>query len=125
MDRSRFDSYISTYNSGDVAALAEFYADDMIFENFGDRHEGADVLAFMGQLHHVITDKFEPLTVVIEGDTIAMEANSVITALQDLPDLPAGPMMKGTYNCRMFAFYKTDADKILHARVAGWQPIPA
>lgn len=125
MDRSTFDRYISVYNSGDLEALAGFYADDIVFENFGDRHEGPDVLAFMGQLHHVITDQFEPITVVADGDSIAMEANSVITALQDLPDLPAGPMQKGRYDCRMFVFYTTSADTITHIRVAGWQPIPA
>lgn len=125
MDRSTFDRYIAAYNTGDLESIGEFYTDDIVFENFGDRHEGADVLGFMGQLHSVITDRFEPGTVLVDGDGIAMEADSVITALRDLPDLPAGPMLQGTYRCRMFVFYTTRDERISHIRVAGWQPLPA
>ncbi len=125
MDRSTFDRYITTYNTGDLDALSSFYTDDVIFENFGDRHEGADVLVFMAQLDSVTKVTFDPIKVLIDGDEVAMEANGTIVAHQDLPDLPAGAMYKGTYLCRMFVFYTALGDQFSHIRVAGWQPIPA
>jgi hypothetical protein len=121
MDRRRFLQYIEAYNSGDCGALLPFYTADVVFENFGLRHEGAAAHQFLLRLRAGLQDKLKPLHVLIDRDTIAMEAEAEIHALVDLPQLPVGAMRAGEQcTVRMFAFYATDGDRIRHVRIAGW-----
>ena len=125
MNKATFLEYIDTYNSGDVDRVLSYYDDDIIFENFGRHQRGAAVGEFLSGLHHVIRDRMLPRTLVMEGDTIALEADSEITALIDLPDLPIGAMRKGEQGrVRMFVFYQTKGDQFVHIRIAGWPLVP-
>jgi len=123
MDRTTFDNYLATYNTGDLDAVAEYYADDIIFENFGGHHEGSDVLEFLKGLHQAVSDTMTPRLIMVDGDDIAMEADTEVLAHMDLPDLPIGAMVKDQrVIARTFIFYKTQGDKIKHIRIAGWPP---
>lgn len=121
MQKATFLEYLAAYNAGNMDRALSYFDDDIIFENFGRHQRGAAVGEFLRGLHHVISDRMQPRTIVIEGDNIALEADSEITAHVDLPDLPVGAMRKGeTASMRMFAFYQTKGERILHVRVAGW-----
>ena len=123
MDRATFDRYLESYNRGDLEACSEFYADDIVFENFGGHQEGPEVLAFLRQLHEWIDDTMVPRTVIVDGDHIAMECDTELVAKMDLPNLPIGAMVEGERAvARTFVFYDTDGDTIKHIRIAGWPP---
>ena len=123
MDRATFDDYVATYNAADWDGLSRFYADDVLFENFGGHRVGPEAIAFLREIHQGITDNLIPLTIVSDGDDIAMECDDDITALTDLPDLPAGAMVKGDHVVvRTFVLYRTRGDEFTHIRIAGWPP---
>jgi hypothetical protein len=126
MQLDEFLRYIDDYNALDAERLFRHYRSDLVFENFGNRRAGAEAFAFLKGLHEVVADRLEPLNILVDGSRIAMEANGTITALRDLPDLPAGALRKGErVVVRMFAFYDTSGPLITHIRVAGWPPVAA
>jgi hypothetical protein len=90
------------------------------------RRAGKEAFDFLEGLHHAMADHLEPVTLLVDGDRIALEAEGRITALMDLPNLPAGALKKDqTVRVRMFAFYDTAGPLITHVRVAGWPPVAA
>jgi hypothetical protein len=126
MNKTTFLEYIDAYNSGDVDRVLSYYDADIVFENFGRHQRGAAVGEFLRGLHHVIRDFMVPRTIVMEGDMIALEADSEITAFIDLPQLPIGAMTKGEKGrVRMFVFYQTKGDRFSHIRIAGWPIVPS
>jgi SnoaL-like domain len=125
MQKSTFIDYLDAYNAGDMDRAFSFYDPEIIFENFGRHQQGKAATDFLRSLHGVISDRMNPRYILIDGDNIALEADCIITAHMDLPELPVGAMRKGEQmNVRTFAFYKTRGDHILHIRVAGWPGLP-
>jgi hypothetical protein len=124
MTRTEFTAYIGDYNSHDTARLFRHYDPDLVFENFGFNQRGPDAFGFLGSLYQIVADTLEVQQILIDGDAVAMEAISTITALRDAPDLPIGPMRSGEQvTMRMFAFYRTSGPIITHIKVAGWPPV--
>lgn len=126
MQLDEFLRYIDDYNALDAERLFRHYDPGLVFENFGNRRAGGEAFAFLKGLHEVVADRLEPRSILIDGNRIAMEADDTITALRDLPDLPAGALRKGeSVVVRMFVFYDTKGPLITHIRVAGWPGVPA
>ena len=125
MTRDEFLRYIDDYNSLDADRLFRHYHPDLTFASFGISRVGPEAFGFLKGLHKVVADELKPVSILVDGDRIAMEADDTITALIDLPDLPAGAMRKGERSqVRMFAFYETKGSLITHVRVAGWPGVP-
>lgn len=126
MQRAEFLRYIDDYNSLNTERLFRHYDPNLVFASFGVSRPGSEAFGFLKGLHEVVADKLTPLNILVDGDRIAMEADDTITALRDLPDLPAGALKSGQQVVvRMFAFYETKGPLITHIRVAGWPPAPA
>ena len=126
MQLDEFQRYIDDYNSLDAARLFRHYHPDLVFASFGVSRVGSEAFGFLKGLHEVVADKLTPLNILVEGNRIAMEADDTITALRDLPDLPAGALKSGQQVVvRMFAFYETKGPLITQVRVAGWPPAAA
>src|SRR5579862_2621972 len=126
MTRDEFVRYIDDYNSLDTDRLFRHYDPNLTFASFGISRVGSEAFGFLKGLHEVVADKLMPLNILVDGDRIAMEADDTITALRDLPDLPAGALKSGQQVVvRMFAFYETKGPLITHVRVAGWPPVSA
>ena len=125
MTRDEFLRYIDDYNSLDADRLFRHYDSNLTFASFGISRVGDQAFGFLKGLHKVVADELKPINILIDGDRIAMEADDTITALMDLPDLPAGAMRKGERSqVRMFAFYEARGSLITHVRVAGWPGVP-
>jgi hypothetical protein len=123
MTRDQFLAYLDDYNSGDPERLAAHYTPDVVFENYGHRQSGAEAIGFLTWLASVVQARMTPRQIWFDGDQIALEADMVVTALADLPDLPIGALRQGdTKVSRTFAFYTTDGPLIRHVRLAGWPP---
>jgi len=126
MTRDEFVRYIDDYNSLDADRLFRHYDPNLTFASFGVSRVGSDAFGFLKGLHENVADKLTPLNILVDGDRIAMEADDAITALRDLPDLPAGALKNGQQVVvRMFAFYETKGPLITRIRVAGWPPAQA
>ena len=126
MQLDEFLRYVDDFNSLDSDRLFRHYHPDLVFESFGVRRAGGEAFAFLTGLHQAVADELKPLNILVDGDRIAMEADDTITALHDLPDLPAGALRKGQRaRVRMFGFYDTSGPLITHLRVAGWPAVPA
>src|SRR5665213_3376712 len=95
MQLDEFQRYIDDYNSLDTERLFRHYDANLVFASFGVNRVGSEAFGFLKGLHEVVADKLTPLNILIDGDRIAMEADDTITALRDLPDLPAGALKSG------------------------------
>jgi ketosteroid isomerase-like protein len=124
MNRETFHQYLAAYDRLDYEALARHYTPDIVFETMGRRFTGRDaVLGFLKDLHDGMRDRMTPLTLLIDGNYIAMEADTEITALAD-GSLPVGVIKKGDRHAvRMFIFYRVEGDAIAHIKVAAWPPV--
>ena len=119
MNREWFLDYIATYNA-DKSGLSRFYAPDLVFENAAMTLAGDALGAFFQSLHGVISDRIEPVRLVVDEDGAALLGKHVFTALQDA-DLPIGAMKTGeSKSLVLFAFYETKADRITRIRLTYW-----
>lgn len=125
MLREEFLAYLEDYNRGDPALLADHFTEDLIFENYGGRHEGPDALAFLAGLMELLHTRLVPETILVDGAQIGLFGHMEITARVDHVNPAVGAMKKGDrLRARLFAFYDTVGSKISHVRIAGWPPEP-
>ena len=118
MDRKTFDSYIDAYNTADWHAVAGYYTSDIQFESFGRTYVGLEVRDFLKRLHLGVRDEMTVSKITMADDTIAIEANTSIVALTDVPHLPAGPLKAGEQRTvSMSVIYKTRGDQICAIQV--------
>lgn len=121
MNREEFFRYIEDFNRGDPTALGEHFTDDLIFENYGDRHEGSEALKFLASLMELLHIRLLPEFVLVEGDRIGFFGDIEAVARIDHTNPAMGPMAKGDrQRARTFVFYETVGTKICHVWIAGW-----
>jgi len=119
MNRDGFLAYIETYNA-DKSGLDRFYAPTLVFENPAFTISGPKLMEFLGSLHGVLEDRIEPVTIVCEGETIALFGRHIVRALNDA-NLPIGQFKAGDVKTiGLFAFYETDGDRITRIRLSFW-----
>jgi hypothetical protein len=123
MNREQFLVYLDDYNSGDPSRYARHLAPDIIFENFGDYHRGPDVLAFLKYVHEVVHTSMTVRNLLVDGEMLALDADTHIEAKMDLPNMPIGSLIKGEKTiARTFVIYETRGPLIHHILIAGWPP---
>jgi len=112
-------AYYRTFNSGDHTRLADYYSEDVVFE-YGDvRLQGRKVvLDYLAGLQQGFEEKIHPLSMVVDGNKIAVEVQDTFTAKVDLPDFLGRPLKQGeSVTARYGGFYDTREDKICHIRL--------
>ncbi len=119
LDRSFFEAYYRTYNSEDAEALRAFYHDDLVMVSAQGEQHGVQALL---DTYHYLIDNFEdrmtPETILINGDTAAIEISDVFTAKKPVADFMGATFRKGDQlTLNLCAVYRVRAGKITHATI--------
>jgi ketosteroid isomerase-like protein len=96
LDRAFIESYYATYNSGNPAALREFYADDVVLSSAqGDLHGPEAILDTYRYITSQLQDHMTPTRIDIDGDRAVVEITDVFTARADVADFMGATLRKG------------------------------
>lgn len=119
LNRSFFEAYYRTYNSEDAQALQAFYHDDLVMVSAQGKQHGVQALL---DTYHYLIDNFEdrmtPETILINGDTAAVEITDVFTAKKPVADFMGATLNKGDQlTLNLCAVYRVKAGKITHATI--------
>ncbi len=119
MDRERMEAYYRAFNSGDHKQLKEYYSEDVVFEYRDVKLEGREVvLDYFAGLQQGFTEKIHPLSILVDGNKVAVEVEDTFTAKVDLPDFLGSPLRQGaSVTARYGGFYDTRENKICHIRL--------
>ena len=119
MDRKGMEAYYRAFGSGEHDALKDFYSEDLVFEYRDVRLEGRDiVIEHFAQLQQAVTEKIRPLSILVDGNKVAVEMEDTFTAKVDLPDFLGSPLMQGeSVTGRYSGFYDIRDEKICHVRL--------
>jgi len=116
--RDIISAYYAAFNSGDVEAMIEWAADDIVHDvNQGERREGKDRFhAFCARMAHHYHESLEDIVIMTseDGTRAAAEFNVIGTYLETETGLP--PAAKQKYILPAGAFFALRGDKI--ARVS-------
>ncbi|HCS28778.1 MAG TPA: nuclear transport factor 2 family protein [Spongiibacteraceae bacterium] len=117
LNREFFENYYRCYNSEDPAALARFYADDLVLVSAQGEQQG---IAAMIETYRYMIDTFEdrmtPDNILIDGNAAAVEITNVFTARKDVADFMGHTLQQGeTLTLKLCAVYRVDGSKISHA----------
>lgn len=119
MNRERMETYYRVFNTGDLEALADFYAEDIVFEYRDVKIEGREALIkYFAALQQGFTETIHPKSILVDGDRIAVETEDAFTAKVDLPDFLGQSLKQGeSVTARYGCFYDTRDDRIHHVRL--------
>lgn len=98
MDRATYQAYLDAFMAQDFDGFSKFYADDVVFNLSGGKkiiHGRQGIVDF----YRVVFERIrEELTVTFfcgDANAIAVEVDTVFTALADWPDFISRPMKAG------------------------------
>ena len=119
MDKKGMEAYYRAFSSGEHEALAAFYSEDLVFEYRDVRLEGRDkVIGHFAQLQQGVTERIKPLSILVDGNKVAVEMEDTFTAKFDLPDFLGNPLGQGkSVTGRYSGFYDIRNNKICHVRL--------
>lgn len=114
----RMRAYYETYNRGDLAALADFYAEDVLFVANGAEVRGREaVIAMVRGVLAGFEDVMTPRTIAVSGDTALVRIDDRLTAKADIPDfLGRGVKAGETVNLALCGVYELARGRIEKAR---------
>jgi hypothetical protein len=119
MDKERMEAYYRAFNRGNHESLIDFYAEDIVFEYQNTRLEGRKALLehFAG-LQQGFTEKMRPVSILVDGNRIAVEVEDTFTAKVDLPDFLGQSLKQGeSVTAKFGCFYDTRDQQISHIRL--------
>ncbi|MFT5033086.1 MAG: ketosteroid isomerase-like protein [Bermanella sp.] len=119
LNRDFFEAYYRSYNSEDPDALKEFYADDLVLVSAQGEQHGIDaMLATYRYLIENFKDRMTPESIIIDGDTAAIEITDVFTAKKTIADFMGAALKTGEQlTLRLCAVYRVSNNKITHATI--------
>jgi hypothetical protein len=120
MNRKNMLKYFEDYNTADYEkTVSTYYTQDAIFEAADYKYMGQkNIINFLTNSHKDITEKMNPIHIIIEGNTVAAEIEIVIEVFEDRPDFHIKPLKKGdSITLKMAAFYDIRDNKICHVRL--------
>ena len=119
MDRDGMEAYYRAFNSGDHSALADYYSEDLVFEYRNMKLEGREaVLEHFAGLQQGFTEKIRPISILVDGDRVAVEMEDTFTAKVDLPDFLGQSLKQGeSIAARFSGFYDSRDNKICRIRL--------
>lgn len=117
LNREFFEDYYRCYNSEDPAALARFYADDLVLISAQGEQRGiATMIETYRYLIAHFEDRMTPDNIVIDGDRAAIEITDVFTARKDVSDFMGQALKQGEkLTLKLCAVYRVENNKITHA----------
>ncbi|HWJ68453.1 MAG TPA: nuclear transport factor 2 family protein [Sphingobium sp.] len=124
-DRRWFEAYLTAFNRDDFDGFGAYYADDVAFHGQAATLHGRDaVLAFYRGVKARIEERVDLLSFIGGENAIAAELRTTLTPLEDWPDFPTGPLIKGTIRQSInFAFYDIANGQFTRIRSARFRRI--
>jgi ketosteroid isomerase-like protein len=125
--QSWFEAYLDAFNRDDFDKLGSYYAQDVQFEGQAAQlHGRLAVLEFYRAVKARVDERIEVLSFIgaASGDRIFAELRTTLTARDDWPDFPTGPLTAG--ECRQsinFVLYEIDAGRFSRIRSARLGPL--
>jgi len=112
-----FHRYVAAFNAGDFEGFGAFYAPDVEFAGRGGNFRGREaVLAFYREVKSRVRHRLTVHGIVAGEQTIVVDMETELHALDDWPDFAAGPLHKGeTRRSQNFIWY--DIQDALFTRI--------
>jgi hypothetical protein len=119
-DRAWFEAYLAAFNAADFDGFGAYYADDVQFYGQAATLTGKQaVLDFYRGVRTRIDERVDLLSFVGDEQMIAAEICTTLVPLEDWPDFPTGPLVRGeTRQSVNFAFYDLADGKFTRIRSA-------
>jgi ketosteroid isomerase-like protein len=114
MSREFFENYYRVYNSGDAAALAACYADDVVLVSAEGEQAGREaLLATYRFITERFIDRMTPQRMLIDGDEAAIQIVDRFEAKQDVADFLGGSFRRGdTFTLNLCGWYRLEQGRI-------------
>lgn len=124
--RGWFEDYLAAFNAGAFEALAAFYARDVEFSGRAAELRGRNaVVEFYRRIRPRLAEHVELLSFVGSKQVCAAELVTTLTPLEDWPDFPTGPLVRGQERRSVnFAFYDLSDGRFTRIRSAGFRRLP-
>ncbi len=113
MDEEAFRAYIAEFNAGDFAALARYYADDVVFSfNGGLTLNGRDaIIEFYRPFRKAVDETVDIRFLVMNDKHVAVEMATEFHAREDYANFTRGPLRAGeTLRVTSFVHYDIGPD---------------
>ena len=120
-----YDDYVTSFNTGDDAALVErFYADDVVFSGGSRDYQGKDELVkFLDWAHDGVREVIRLQNMLQRDDLIFVEVDMDFHASKERPDFPFGHLYPGDLvTVKFFVTYKLRDDRIVELKSMTWPP---
>jgi ketosteroid isomerase-like protein len=125
MTKEKMEEYFRSFNAaGSTKTLSTYYTEDAVFKTpWGKVVSGLDnIIKYMDEgAHHgdKIKESLTAKKILIDGDGVAVELETELEALDDVPDYHLGPSFKKgeIIRWRLSAFYKIRDGKIADVQV--------
>ena len=120
MTESDFHRYIEAFNRSDFDAFGRFYAADVDFSGQGGTFHGRDqVLDFYRTVKSRVREQIIVRSVTADETGLVADLITELTALQDWPDFPTGPLRAGEVRLsENFIWYEVRDGQITRIRSA-------
>lgn len=118
-----FADYVTTFNSGDDAALVRnFYTEDCVFQSGTRVLEGrAQLLEFLNWAHDGIREIMRPQVSLRNEDHIFAEVDMDFHATRDRPDFLFGPLKQGEFlTVKFLVLYRLRDGRVAHLKAGAW-----
>jgi len=124
-DRAWFEAYLAAFNANDFEGFGAYYAEDVQFFGQAATLTGRQaVLDFYRGVKARIDERVDLLSFVGGAEMIAAEIRTTLIPLQDWPDFPTGPLVKGAARQSInFALYDLAGGKFRRIRSARFSRI--
>jgi hypothetical protein len=124
-DRAWFQTYLDAFNRNDFEEFGAYYTPDVAFFGQAATLDGRDaVLAFYRMVKARVEERIDLLTFHASEGGIAAEIRTSLLALEDWPDFPTGPLLKGQQRQSInFAFYDVVDSRFTRIRSARFRRI--
>jgi len=119
VDKNFFVRYYEAYASEDADALGQFYADDVTLTSSQGVIEGK--AALLGTYRFItaqFVDRMTPDTIIVDGDTAAVEITDRFQAKTDVDDFLGRAFKKGeSFTMKICGVYRVEGGKIKNVSI--------
>lgn len=120
MDRATYQRYLDAFMAQDFDGFSKFYADDVVFNLSGGKkiiHGRQGIVDFYRNVFERIREHLTVTWFAGDETSVAVEVDTVFTALPDWPDFLSKPMKAGEqFAITSWAHYTLKDGKFTHIR---------
>jgi hypothetical protein len=119
MNKDEVEKYYEAYNRRDLEAMSVHYSDDVVFEAKIGKYIGKDtIINFFKKFHTNFDETLNPVSILIDGDKIAVEVDTNINVKVDGSEFLGNIYKTGDLIHRKISvFYDIRDNKISYIRV--------